>query len=192
MLTLGRVTVTPGFWGLLAFSLCIGAGEIIPLVGMAALCHEMGHLVVLRLFGADVEGISFTGFGVEIQADTRRLSYGKDILCTLAGPAVNLVLALVFARVSKDYLRSGANLLQGMFNLLPVSGLDGSRASHLALSWLLDPMRADRICRRVEFCCAALICVVSVCLVLKHHVGLCFLLASVGILRGTFRNKPGK
>ena len=64
MLTLGRVSVSPGFWGLLFFSLCIGAGEVLPLVGMAALCHEMGHLVALVLFGAAVEGINFTCFGV--------------------------------------------------------------------------------------------------------------------------------
>lgn len=192
MLTLGRVTVYPGFWGLLVFSLCIGAGEVLPLVGIAALCHEMGHLAALRLFGVHVEGISFTYFGVEIQADTRYLSYGKDIICTLAGPVVNLVLALIFARVSKDYLLSGANLLQGIFNLLPVSGVDGSRALHLALCWLFDPMRADRICRRVEVCCAAAICVVACYLVLRCHAGICFLLASLGILRGTFRNEPGK
>lgn len=192
MLTLGRVTVSPGFWGLLFFSLCIGAGEVLPLVGMAALCHEMGHLAALRLFGADVEGITFTCFGVEIQADTRCLSYGKDILCTLAGPAVNILMALIFARVSEDYLLSGANLLQGIFNLVPVSGLDGSRTLHLFLSWMLDPCRADRICRRVEFCFAGLIFIASIYLVLRHHVGLCFLLAAIGIMRETFRNDAGK
>lgn len=192
MLTLGSVTICPGFWGMLLFSLCIGAGEILPLVGVAALCHEVGHLAALRLFGMHVEGISFTCFGVEIQADTRYLSYGKEIFCTLAGPAVNLLLALIFARVSTDYLLSGANLLQGIFNLLPVSGTDGSRALHLVFCWLSDPVQADRICRRVEVCCAGVFCVLSGYLVLFRHAGLCILMASFGILRGTLWNEPGK
>lgn len=192
MLTLGRVTVYPGFWGMLLFALGVGAGEVLPLVGMAALCHEMGHFVCLRLFGVYVEEISFTCFGMEIQANTRYLSYGKDILCTLAGPAVNLALAFVFARVSEDYLLSGANLLQGIFNLLPVPGVDGARALHLVLCWVLDPDRADRICRRVEVCGAGVICAVSGYLVMFRHAGACFLLASFGILRRTFQNETGK
>ena len=177
---------------MLLLALCVGAGEVLPLVGVAALCHEMGHFVFMLLFGVHVEGISFTGFGMEIRADTRYVSYGKDILCTLAGPAVNLVLAFLFARVSKDYLLSGANFLQGIFNLLPLSGLDGARALHLALCWLLDPVRADRICRRVEVCFVGILCVLSCYLVLRRQAGLCFLLAALGILRGTFRNDPGK
>lgn len=177
---------------MLLFALCVGAGEVLPLVGVAALCHELGHFFFLRLFGVCVEEVSFTCFGVKIQADTRYLPYGKDILCTLAGPAVNLILAVVFARVSEDYLLSGANLLQGGFNLLPVPGLDGARALHLALCWLLDPGRADRICRRVEICGAGMICAVSGYLVVFRRAGAWLFLASLGILRETFRNEPGK
>ena len=192
MLTLGNVAVHPGFWMMLLLSLAAGAGEVLPVMGIAVLCHEMGHLATLRLFGIPVEVISFTCFGVEICADTRYLSYWKDILCTLSGPGVNLVLAVICARVFGDYLLAGANLLQGVFNLTPLPGLDGARALHLLFSWIFDPVRADNICRLVELISAGVMCVVSLSLVLRNHAGLFLLLASLGILRSAVRTWMGK
>ena len=192
MLTLGKVSIHPGFWGVLVFAIWIGAGEVLPLVGVAALCHEMGHLAALRLAGAAVEGICFTSFGAEIRADTRYLPYWKDLLCTMAGPAVNIVLALLFARVSEDYLLAGANLMQGIFNLLPVPGTDGSRMMNLLLSWTLDPDRADGICRAVELCCGGAMCAVCLYLVVRGQGGVFLLLASVGIFRSALRQYNGK
>ena len=78
---------------MLLMALVAGAGEVLPLVALSALCHELGHLTALKLVGAKVEQIRLTAFGAEIRADTRYLSYGREIFCTLAGPAVNLFLA---------------------------------------------------------------------------------------------------
>ena len=114
---------------------------------LAALCHEGGHLAGLRLAGARVEAVRLTAFGAEIRADTRYLPYGREILCTLAGPAVNLVLALLFARALGWYLPAGVNLFLGCFNLLPLPGLDGGRALYLGVSWLAGPEAADRVCQ---------------------------------------------
>ena len=192
MLTLGNIAIHPGFWGILLLAVAAGAGEVIPMVGIAALCHEMGHIAALWLFGTPVQGISFTGFGVEIRADTRYLSYGKDIICTLAGPGVNLLLAVICSRLSGDYLLAGANLLQGAFNLMPLPGLDGARALHLVLCWAFDPFRADRLCRGIELCSAGVMSVVSLVLVLRNSAGLFLLLASLGILRSAVRTWMGK
>lgn len=192
MLTLGKITIHPGFWGMLILAKFVGAEGVLPLAALAALCHELGHLVALRLVGATVQGICFTGFGAEIRADTRYLSYGRDILCTAAGPAVNLILALLLARVSGDYLLAGANLLQGLFNLLPVPGLDGARLLHLIISWCLDPIWADRICRVVECSVAAALCIAALYFVLFCGGGLFLLLAALGILKGTLRDECGK
>ena len=100
----GKLEVGWGFAAMLALALLAGAGEVLPLVGLSALCHELGHLGALRLAGAEVECFRLSAFGAEIQADTRYLPYPKEILCTLAGPAVNLLLALVFSRVAGDYV----------------------------------------------------------------------------------------
>ena len=87
---------------MLLMALVAGAGEVLPLVALSALCHELGHLTALKLVGAKVEQIRLTAFGAEIRADTRYLSYGREIFCTLAGPAVNLFLAVVLGFDLKD------------------------------------------------------------------------------------------
>lgn len=192
MLRFNKMVVTPGFFGMLIGALLLGAVEVLPLISLAALLHEMGHLLALRVFGVDVEGIYFTAFGMEIRADTRFLPYGKDILCTLAGPLVNLLAAVVLARLAGDYLLAGANLLEGVFNLLPLTGLDGARALHLLLSWCFDPVRADHICRIVEVVCTVLLAVGSLYLMVCWHTGGFLLVAVVGIFVNIWRERQSK
>ena len=169
---------------MLGGSVFFGAGEVLPQVVLAALLHEMGHLALLALFGVNVEGLNFTAFGVEIQADTRYLPYWKDIVCTLAGPLVNILAAFFLARIEENYILAGANLLQGCFNLLPLTGLDGSRVLHLFLSWMIGFECADAICCVVEFLCALLFVLFSLNLVICHHTGGFLLVAVLGIFVG--------
>lgn len=87
MCRLGKLEVGWGFLVLAVMALIVGAGPVLPMTVLAALCHEGGHLAGLRLAGARVEAVRLTAFGAEIRADTRYLPYGREILCTLAGPA---------------------------------------------------------------------------------------------------------
>lgn len=178
----GKLEVGWGAVALLVLALLAGAGGVLPLVGLAALCHELGHLLALRLAGAEVERLRLTAFGAEILADTRFLPYPREILCTLAGPAVNLALALLLSRVAGDYTLAGANLLLGGFNLLPIPSLDGGRALYLLVSWLADPGAADQVCRRVGLGCALALTAAALVLTLRHQAGLFLLLAALGTL----------
>lgn len=184
--------ISPGFPALLAAALWIGVGEVLPLVVLAAVCHELGHFALLRLMGVRVEKLRLTAFGAELWADTRYLPYGQEILCTLAGPAVNLLLALILSRVSGDYLLAGANLIQGVFNMLPLPGLDGGRALHLLVSWLAEPDTADRVCRRVGVVSALILAVLALMLVLRHGTGLFLLLPAVGGLVSAISGEMGQ
>ena len=190
MLTLGKLEITWGFGAMLLLSVLAGAGEILPLVGLSALCHELGHLAGLRLTGAPVEAFRLTAFGAEIRADTRYLPYGWEILCTLAGPAVNIALALVLSRITGDYVLAGANLLLGCFNLLPVPSLDGGRALHLLVSWFADPMLADHVCARAGFGCSLLLTAAALLLTLWHGAGLFLLLGALGTLLPQIPKRP--
>lgn len=178
----GKLEIGWGFAAMVLLALLAGAGGVLPLVLLSALCHELGHLAALRLAGAEVELLRLTAFGAEIRADTRYLPYPKEILCTLAGPAVNLVLALVFARIAGDYVLAGANLLLGAFNLLPVPSLDGGRALFLLVSWGADPGTADQLCRRVGLGCALGLTALALALTLWHGAGLFLLLGALGTL----------
>ena len=190
MWKLDKVEVSPGFPALILAAIWIGAGEVLPLVMLAAVCHELGHLGALRFFKVRVERMRLTSFGAEILADTRYLPYGRDLACTLAGPAVNLILALLLARVSGDYLLAGANLLQGAFNLLPLPQLDGGRALHLLLSWWVHPLAADRVCRWAAFGCAVMLLGTALVLILRWGTGLFLLPAAMGGMLSAFGQLP--
>ena len=182
MCRLGKLEVGWGFLVLAVMALIVGAGPVLPMTVLAALCHEGGHLVGLRLAGARVEAVRLTAFGAEIRADTRYLPYGREILCTLAGPAVNLVLARLFARARGWYLPAGDNLFLGCFNLLPLPSLDGGRALYLGVSWLAGPGAADRVCRWVGLVCAGGLCAGTLYLAALHHTGLFLFIAALGAL----------
>ena len=80
MWTWGRFSVTWGFGAMLLVAGLAGAGSVMPLVALSAVCHELGHLAGLHLAGAAVESFRLTAFGAEIRADTRYLPYGREIL----------------------------------------------------------------------------------------------------------------
>ena len=48
-----KLHFSPGFLVTIALSVLAGAGPVLPHVLLAALCHELGHLAVLRLFPSE-------------------------------------------------------------------------------------------------------------------------------------------
>ena len=177
----GKLELGWGFAALIVLALLGGAGPALPPVLLAAACHELGHLSALWLAGARVERLRLNAFGAEIRADTRRLSY-REIACTLAGPAVNLALALLLARLTGHFTAAGSNLVLGCFNLLPIPALDGGRALHLLVSWLWEPLTADAVSRRTGLFCALLLTAAALFLTVRCHAGLFLLLGASGTL----------
>ena len=192
MLRFGKISVTAGFWITPVVTVLIGAADVLPAMLFAAVLHEAGHLAALRLFGVHVEEISFTAFGAEIRADLKYLPYWKDMICTVAGPLVNLLAAFLLSRVAGSYLHAGANLLQGAFNLLPLTGLDGARFLQLWLSFLFGPVKAVYISRAVEIACICILTGLALYAVVRHRTGGFLLLSLFGIFVSIWREMCGK
>lgn len=178
----GKIELDVSFPAMLVLAWVAGAGAVLPVIGGAALCHELGHFTALYAAGAKIERIRLTAFGAEILADTRFLPYGREILCTLAGPATNLLLAVLLAQWAGAYLAAGANLLLGCFNLLPVSSLDGGRALYLAVSWAFGPLTADVVSRWIGLTTSFALTIGAAWMVLRHQAGLFFLFGALGTL----------
>lgn len=135
--------VTGGFLLLAAWLNYLDRQGIVPLALLSCTLHELGHLLVLLLLGVRVRRLSITAVGAEMEID-RSLSYGGEVLAALAGPLVNLALALTFCRFSRGWVFAGLNLALCCFNLLPVGRLDGGRVLRCVLAWLLGPEAAWR------------------------------------------------
>lgn len=82
--------MTPGFWLLLALSLLAGAGTVLPLVLLASLCHELGHVAAWLGRGPKWSGSVSPPLERNCVPTPAYMPYGRELLCTLAGPAVNL------------------------------------------------------------------------------------------------------
>ena len=123
--------------------------EIVVSVLLAAVLHECGHLLALRAFHVPIEGLRLSALGAVLYArGAWRLSYGRELIVTLAGCGMNLVCGFVTAafalRISwvEGFVFAGAHILLCAFNLLPIPPLDGSKVAAVLLpdraySWLM-------------------------------------------------------
>lgn len=114
----------------------------------AAILHELGHILMMRLFRIRVRSVSVRIFDVGIEAD-RPASFSADIGVTVGGPVMNFICAAAFAPLSRDMTL--ANLALGVFNLLPVMSLDGGRLLYLLLSRRFLPKICTIILKTVSF-----------------------------------------
>jgi stage IV sporulation protein FB len=132
----GKVTVRAGFVLLVTVLVWLDQGGLLWIVFAAALLHELGHYIPLRLLGGRVASLELTGGGI-IMISSQPMNYKRELLTVLAGPAASLAFALLFSL--HDDMMEGQAALAGMclshaiFNLLPMRGLDGGRALELIL-----------------------------------------------------------
>lgn len=114
------------------------------LLYLSVLVHELSHTVVALRFGIPVRRVSLHLLGGVSEIEREPPSPGRELLIAAAGPAVSLVLgglgmwATVVLPASGPvrFLAlelAGANLLVGVFNLLPGLPLDGGRMLQAAV-----------------------------------------------------------
>ncbi|HEY5161286.1 MAG TPA: site-2 protease family protein [Gaiellaceae bacterium] len=111
---------------------------------VSLLLHEIGHSIVARRNGMEIEGITLWLFGGVSQFKESFKSPGSEFRIGIAGPAVSLLLGVIFIALAVltsfptpvdgtlawlGYI----NILLLVFNLLPALPLDGGRVLRSAL-----------------------------------------------------------
>jgi Zn-dependent protease len=113
------------------------AAAFVLLLYVSVLVHELAHCVVARGFGLPVKRVLLYPLGGYSEIEQEPGSPGREALISGAGPAISLALAgagyllsrvvatgLPHQLISQVYV---ANLIVGIFNLLPGLPLDGGR-----------------------------------------------------------------
>jgi len=135
---------------LLAFFVCV-------------VLHELGHSFTAMAFGIGVSRILLMPIGGMAQFDDIPREPRRELLITLAGPAVNFLIAgllwPIVGLAADDgipittrgffQLLLHANLAMGCFNLLPVFPMDGGRILRAFLAWRMPYVRATYWASRV-------------------------------------------
>lgn len=138
--------------------------------------HEFGHSFTAMAFGIGVRRILLMPIGGMAEFESIPREPSRELLITVAGPAVNFVIAFVlslFVNVPEgwrlfslpDYPATWSgflqlvlhwNLLMGLFNLAPAFPMDGGRIFRATLATRMPYIRATFIAASVGKVCATL------------------------------------
>jgi Zn-dependent protease len=127
---------------------CYGLGLLSALLLFASiLLHELGHAVVARRHGVEIEEIDLWLLGGVARMSSYPKTAGDELRFALAGPGVTLAIASVFALIAAALPASTPDAVTAVisyqlfvnvailaFNLLPAFPLDGGRVAR-ALIW---------------------------------------------------------
>ena len=184
---------------------------------LAALLHEMGHLVCAKVLKVGIKEIRFGFSGVRIVTDERLTSYKSEMLLAISGPFVNIA---VFACVAMLFLiqkgdinelfisansflslqgrgRLGAigflalaSIIQAILNLLPINTFDGGRVLYCAMAEVFSDRVAERVIELTTALSAFLMWMLALYLMLRVSNGLgIFVFAACVFLGGRLNEK---
>ena len=134
----------------------IVAAAFVVLLYVSVLIHELSHSLVARGYGLPVRRILLYPLGGFSEIEREPPTPGREFLVSAAGPALSLALAACgfgLMHVVSPYTIPGelvkqlcwANLVVGIFNLLPGLPLDGGRMLRAAIWKLTGRQSASTI-----------------------------------------------
>ena len=197
---MNRVSCSLSFLLVTVFLLLAARKSWLLLFWIAAVLHELGHLLALYLLGGRVNRFCFRLSGGELQYDGKHLSYGQEVLLTLAGPAVNLLFAWLSGWAAALlqqpllYQFSGCHLVLAVFNLIPALPLDGGRVLQTLLE-LYFPLVGERLTVLVSLLIGVLLMFLGIVVLLKGGNLTLFSAGGVILLRSLGKKPlhlPGK
>ena len=128
--------------------------------------HEFGHILTARRFGIHTPEVTLLPIGGVASLERIPEKPGQELAVALAGPAVNVVIALVLIiamgvslpeqidkiddpHVSLVARLATANIFLAVFNLIPAFPMDGGRVLHAVLTMRMGPQRATQLAARI-------------------------------------------
>ena len=125
--------------------------------------HELGHALVAKHFGVETRDITLYPIGGVAMLQGRNPKPKEEFWIALAGPAVNVIIAIVLGaylfgttgslphvgvEISASNLLVGlfaANVILPVFNMIPAFPMDGGRVLRAVLAMSMSEERATRI-----------------------------------------------
>ncbi len=130
--------------------------------------HELGHSLTAQRFGIQTRSITLSPIGGLATLESSPRDWKQELWITVAGPAVNAVIAIILAPFALIALRPelflvapfssfgnflfmvfAANVMLTLFNLIPAFPMDGGRILRALLTAAGDRRSATQVAARV-------------------------------------------
>jgi stage IV sporulation protein FB len=127
------------------------------------LLHEFGHIFVARAFGVATPYVTLLPIGGVAQLERIPEKPGEEFLIAIAGPLVNVAIAVILVVLFGAHLNSAAvtavdnaqisqidrlaavNIFLALFNMIPAFPMDGGRVLRAALAAKIGYIRATEM-----------------------------------------------
>lgn len=153
-------------------------GQVMILLGLlvavftCVLMHEYGHALMARVFGVQTKDIIITPIGGLARLERMPRQPFQELMVTLAGPAVNLVLATLLGTYvliaggswfpdpgfqglqQIPVILMWMNVILFLFNLIPAFPMDGGRILRSSLAFFLPHDKATVVAGLLGQVCA--------------------------------------
>lgn len=158
----------------------------------AVVLHEFAHAKVARRFGYALNEIKVMPYGAAL-CGAVDLRPKHEIAIAAAGPALNLVLGMIFAAmwwlVPSSYMFTQTfcvcNIYIGLFNVLPVYPMDGGRVLLALLSVKLNRRKAYTVCRVIS-ALFGILAIALFCVSAAYAPNVCFLTVGLFMVASAF------
>ncbi len=188
-----KVKIHPLFYILGLYFALTGKIFIFIIYTTTAVIHELGHSYVASCHGYRLNKITLMPFGAVVSGNIEGLKATDEIKVALAGPFINLAVALFFVATWWIFPESYAftdvvaesNFVMAVINFLPVFPLDGGRIVLALLSSKTGKTKAIKI-MKVSGIVFSLILFALFITSIFHTINFSILLFSIFLLVGTF------
>lgn len=149
-----------------------------------AFIHELGHLLAGILLGLKVKGIDVMPFGVSINFEDYSNKYiAKKIIIAMAGPLVNVIIVILGIYNNWEEEIIYANILIGLFNLIPLYPLDGGRILKYIIQLTTNSREAEMFSYKLSNILIIILTIVSsVGILFIQNIGIVLILAYLWVL----------
>ncbi len=158
--------------------------KIYTILMLFAFIHELGHLIAGISLGLKAKSINIMPFGVSINFEDYSDKYIiKKIIIAIAGPLTNLIIVILGMcnKWEEDIIY--ANVLIGMFNLIPLYPLDGGRILKYIIQLSSNPKEAEIITYKLSNTLIIILTLISsIGILLIQNIGVLLILGYLWML----------